>query len=371
MPTVKRPATASTVLTPAPQRKRVEAARQSLPESQARQLAAPSATLSATEAVGFGPALPSHQLQLLLTIASIHSQYSLAQYSLSGPISNDSISDRSPPHSPAIHTSQEALDESHTYTYAYPRRIEPRETIEGSSPTRIAREAELAMPLDAMPRPSWRRASIPGTDTSPPMSTFAFQAPQTHNQQVPLDPSQPPMQAFGGPESLGPPHWPPPPEAGPSNPWRKTSTSSSASTSMSARPFTAMTNRPSTSATSASMLAGGSSGPPPSTATSIGGGMRKSFMPPFAAGPALSPLPASPSPPLDPDGSAPLPPLQQPQPLSRPSTRSTNSEYACVKNLVGALTTNAHKLKPPDESGMGIFFVFHDLRLVPRRTHRA
>lgn len=39
-------------------------------------------------------------------------------------------------------------------------------------------------------------------------------------------------------------------------------------------------------------------------------------------------------------------------------------EVACVKNLIGALTTNGHKLKAPGESGLGIFFVFHDLRCV-------
>lgn len=36
-------------------------------------------------------------------------------------------------------------------------------------------------------------------------------------------------------------------------------------------------------------------------------------------------------------------------------------EMACVKNLIGALSTNGHKLKAPGESGLGIFFVFHDL----------
>lgn len=39
-------------------------------------------------------------------------------------------------------------------------------------------------------------------------------------------------------------------------------------------------------------------------------------------------------------------------------------EVACVKNLIGAVTTNGHKLKAPGESGLGIFFVFHDLRCV-------
>lgn len=37
-------------------------------------------------------------------------------------------------------------------------------------------------------------------------------------------------------------------------------------------------------------------------------------------------------------------------------------EVACVKNLIGALTTNGHKLKAPGESKSGVFFVFHDLR---------
>lgn len=40
------------------------------------------------------------------------------------------------------------------------------------------------------------------------------------------------------------------------------------------------------------------------------------------------------------------------------------AEMACVKNLIGALTTNGHKLKAPGETGLGIFFVFHDLRYV-------
>lgn len=39
-------------------------------------------------------------------------------------------------------------------------------------------------------------------------------------------------------------------------------------------------------------------------------------------------------------------------------------EVACVKNLIGAVTTNGHKLKAPGEAGLGIFFVFHDLRYV-------
>lgn len=46
------------------------------------------------------------------------------------------------------------------------------------------------------------------------------------------------------------------------------------------------------------------------------------------------------------------------------SAHKKELEMACVKNLIGALTTNGHKLKPPGESGVGIFFVFHDLRCV-------
>lgn len=38
-----------------------------------------------------------------------------------------------------------------------------------------------------------------------------------------------------------------------------------------------------------------------------------------------------------------------------------DAELACVRNLVGALTTNGHKLRAPGESRNGIWFVFHDL----------
>lgn len=43
-------------------------------------------------------------------------------------------------------------------------------------------------------------------------------------------------------------------------------------------------------------------------------------------------------------------------PLGQPA------DYACVKNLVGALTTNAYRLKAPGDAVEGIWFVFHDLR---------
>lgn len=46
------------------------------------------------------------------------------------------------------------------------------------------------------------------------------------------------------------------------------------------------------------------------------------------------------------------------------ATQKSESEVACVKNLIGAVTTNGHKLKAPGEPGLGIFFVFHDLRYV-------
>ena len=39
-----------------------------------------------------------------------------------------------------------------------------------------------------------------------------------------------------------------------------------------------------------------------------------------------------------------------------------DAELACVRNLVGALTTNGHTLRAPGESRNGIWFVFHDLR---------
>ncbi|CAD6571591.1 MAG: hypothetical protein CYPHOPRED_004490 [Cyphobasidiales sp. Tagirdzhanova-0007] len=38
-----------------------------------------------------------------------------------------------------------------------------------------------------------------------------------------------------------------------------------------------------------------------------------------------------------------------------------DAELACVRNLVGALTTNGHTLRAPGESRNGIWFVFHDL----------
>lgn len=44
-----------------------------------------------------------------------------------------------------------------------------------------------------------------------------------------------------------------------------------------------------------------------------------------------------------------------------PAAHKADLEVACVKNLIGAVTTNGHKLKAPGEAGLGIFFVFHDL----------
>lgn len=77
--------------------------------------------------------------------------------------------------------------------------------------------------------------------------------------------------------------------------------------SSSLRPLTAFTARPSTSATSVSMMSTASRGP---------------------------------------DGLSP----------------SKESDFACVKNLVGALVNCAYRLRPPGESQDGYFFVFHDLR---------
>lgn len=50
-----------------------------------------------------------------------------------------------------------------------------------------------------------------------------------------------------------------------------------------------------------------------------------------------------------------IPPNQPTQP---------EREVACVKNLVGALSTSAYRLTHPEETSSGIFFVFHDLRYV-------
>ena len=169
--------------------------------------------------------------------------------------------------------------------------------------------APIAIP--AMSSPQQPEASTStGINTSPSNHTFAFQAP-IYRQSGPLDP----LEAAYEPVVA-----------------RRRSSQTSASipatsqglpprtgSSSSAYPrlWTAYSNRPSTAATSVSLMPGGSLGPP-GTASGL-----------------------------------------------RPTTAMSSlqsSEYACVKNLVGALTVNGHILRVPGEQTSGLFFVFHDLR---------
>jgi hypothetical protein len=148
-----------------------------------------------------------------------------------------------------------------------------------------------------------------GVNTSPTNHTFAFQAPlhlqgSSHEQSDYVNPAIPSRRSSQTSSAL-------PMTAQSLPPWTASSSSGFP------RPWTAYSNRPSTAATSVGLMPGGSLGPPGTSA-----GVR----PPTA------------------------------------SLGAQNTEYACVKNLVGALTVNGHILKVPGEQDSGIFFVFHDLR---------
>lgn len=142
-------------------------------------------------------------------------------------------------------------------------------------------------------------ASFPHAYTSPTNHTFAFQAPIYHPDQS--EPDRPSLSR------------------------RRSSQVSAAlpqtasSASMYPRPWTGYSNRPSTAATSVGLAPSGSVGPP---------GTASGFRPSTAIMPSVG----------------------------------SDSEYACVKNLVGALTVNGHVLRIPNEQLPGVFFVFHDLR---------
>jgi hypothetical protein len=172
----------------------------------------------------------------------------------------------------------------------YPR---SQSTMTGESDLRSSSSAGDASLLPVRSSPSQSSQHLPITSqrrmsasqTSPTTTTFAFQAP------VPL-----PIPQTTASEG-----------AAMSN--RQVSYNSMLSAPRTAsssgqRPWTALTNRPSTSATSHSIHAAASS-------------------------------------------SGAVPDL---------------TDIACVKNLVGALTTNAHRLRAPLESTDGVWFVFHDLR---------
>jgi len=179
-----------------------------------------------------------------------------------------------------------------------------RNSIRFSDMNEIAQMAVPSIPATYPPEPP----PPLGVNTSPTNHTFAFQAPThlqglAHEQSEYASPAVPSRRSSQTSSAL-------PMTAQSLPPWTASSSSGFP------RPWTAYSNRPSTAATSVGLMPGGSLGPPGTSA-----GVR----PPTA------------------------------------SLGAQNTEYASVKNLVGALTVNGHILKVPGERDCGIFFVFHDL----------